>query len=80
MDEIEAGRAAFLRLLAELDETAEAVIPTAATADNFLIALTRNGQRTMITISEDDLIDLADDEEIAAEIRDQVAAALAKLG
>lgn len=72
MDEIEAGKAAFLKLLAEVAPDATAVIPTRATDDNFLIALTRGGRRAFVTVSEDDLIDLAENPDVVAEVRERV--------
>ncbi len=80
MDEVEAGRTVFLKLLGELDATAEAVIPTAATNDHFLIALTNPKGRTLISVNEDDFIDLAEDDEIVDEVREALKEALANIG
>jgi hypothetical protein len=77
VDEIEAGKAAFNALLAEVDPQASAVIPTRASDDRFLIALTSGGRRVFITVSEDDLIDLPEDADVAGEVRDRVREALA---
>ncbi|MFQ5508705.1 MAG: hypothetical protein ACE5FN_05115 [Leptospirillia bacterium] len=76
MDEIEAGKAAFIKLLAEIDPEATAVIPSRATADNFLISLTTPTKRVFITLAEDDLIDLAEDDDIVAEVREKMVEAL----
>ena len=80
MDEVEAGKAAFLKLLGEVDATAEAVIPSAATNDNFLIAVSNPKGRAFITVCEDDLIDLAEDEDIVEEVREKVREALENIG
>lgn len=76
MDEIEAGKAAFKALLAEVDPAAGAVIPTRASADRFLIALTSGGRRVFVTVSEDDLIALPEDPDVAALVRSRVREAL----
>lgn len=76
MDDIEAGKAAFLKLLAEVAPDATAVIPTRATSDNFLIALNLAGRRVFITVSEDDMIDLADQPDIIGEVRERIEEAL----
>lgn len=76
MDEVEAGKKAFLTLLAEVDPEATAVIPTRASSDQFLIALNRAGRRVFVTVSEDDMIDLAEAPDVVAEVRARVAEAL----
>lgn len=76
MDEIEAGKAAFNNMLAELDPQVQAVIPSRATDDRFLISLSKGGGRVFVTVDEDDLIDLEDDADVAAEVREKVAEAL----
>lgn len=76
MDEIEAGKAAFNALLAEVDPEARSVIPTRASDHRFLIALTSGGRRVFVTVSEDDLIDLPEDADVADEVRAKVREAL----
>jgi hypothetical protein len=76
LDEIEAGKAAFMELVADIAPDATAVIPTRATSDNFLIALNRAGRRVFITVSEDDLIDLAGEPDVIAEVRERIEEAL----
>ncbi len=80
MDDVEAGRAAFLKLLAQVDATATAVIPSAATQDNFLIALSNPKGRVFMTVCEDDLIDLVEDDDIVVEVRDKIREALESIG
>jgi len=77
VDEIEAGKAAFNALLAEVDPQASAVIPTRASDDRFLIALTSGGRRVFVTVSEDDLIDLPEAPDVAAEVQGRLREALA---
>jgi len=76
VDEIEAGKAAFLRLIAEIDPAIGVVIPSRATDDRFLIALTREGKRVFVTLLEDDLIDLEADADVRADVLGQVREAL----
>lgn len=80
MDELEAGKAAFLKLLADVAPGAQAVIPSAATQDNFLIAVSTAAGRAFLTVAEDDLIDLVDDPDIVAEVRARIGEAVAKIG
>jgi len=80
VDEIQAGKEAFLELLAQADPAVQAVIPSRATQDNFLISLTGPKGRVMITLSEDDLIDLAEDDDIMAEVQAQIDEALSGMG
>lgn len=80
MNEIEAGKAAFSNMLAELDPEVQAVIPSRATDDRFLIALSKGGGRVFITVDEDDLIDLEQDADVTAEVREKVEEALEGLG
>jgi len=80
LEEIEAGKAAFMSLLAALDPEVTAVIPTRATQDNFLISLSKAGKRTFVTLAEDDLIDLDGEADIIAEVRKHLQEALESLG
>ncbi|MDH4228420.1 MAG: hypothetical protein OEW11_01585 [Nitrospirota bacterium] len=79
VDDIEAGKAAFNRLLAEVAPGAQAVIPVRATDDRFLIALSRGGGRVFVTVAEDDLLDLEQDDRVTAEVRASVVKAVAGL-
>jgi len=79
MDEVEAGKSAFLELVAQVDSSLSAVIPSAATQDNFWIALSNDNGRAMLMVAEDDLIDLVDDEDIVAEVRVKVVEAADKI-
>ena len=75
-DEIEAGKAAFLAMVAAIDPEIVVVIPTRATQDKFLISLTRAGKRVFVTVAEDDLIDLPQDADVAGDVRVVVEEAL----
>lgn len=75
-DDVEAGKAAFLAMLAGIDPEITVVIPTRATQDKFLISLTRAGKRVFVTVAEDDLIDLPEVADVARDVRRQVDEAL----
>ncbi|HZR46048.1 MAG TPA: hypothetical protein VFA47_05070 [Candidatus Manganitrophaceae bacterium] len=79
MDEIEAGRAKFLEVLKKIDPKAEAVIPVRSTNNNFLISLTKGKARKFISVSEDDLIDMVDDDLIREAVETQIEEALAEM-
>jgi hypothetical protein len=72
MDEIEAGRAKFQEVLKKIDSQAEAVIPVRSTNNNFLISLTKGKARKFISVSEDDLVDMVDDDLIREGVEVQI--------
>jgi len=76
MDEIEVGRAKFLEVLKQIDPAAEGVIPVRATNSNFLISITRGKGRKFISVTEDDLIDMAADASIGHAVESQIREAL----
>lgn len=79
MDEIEAGRAKFVEVLKRIEPQAEAVIPVRSTNNNFLISLTKGKARKFISVSEDDLIDMVDDDLIREGVETQIEEALAEM-
>jgi hypothetical protein len=58
MDEMEAGKAKFVELVKACDPEVEVVIPTSPSRSQFLISLTKGGNRKFITVHEDDVLDL----------------------
>jgi hypothetical protein len=79
MDEIEAGREKFVEVLKKIDPQAAAVIPIRSTNNNFLISLTKGKARKFISVSEDDLIDMVDDDLIREGVETQIEEALAEM-
>jgi hypothetical protein len=79
-DELDAGKAALLALIAGLDPEVQVVIPVRATNDRFLISLSKGKGREFISVAEDDLLDLDGDATIRREVEAAVKAGLAKLG
>lgn len=78
-DEVEAGRAALLALIAQLDADVHVVIPVRATNDRYLIALSNGKAREFISIAEDDLLDLEQEPMVRREVEETVRAGLTKL-
>jgi hypothetical protein len=58
MDEFEEGKQKFLELVTSLDGTVEVVIPTTPSQSLFKISLSKEVNRTYITVHEDDILDL----------------------
>jgi hypothetical protein len=79
-DDIEAGKAALLALIAQLDTDVQVVIPVRATNDRYLISLSKGKGREFISIAEDDLLDLEQEPTIRREVDATIRAGLAKLG
>jgi hypothetical protein len=77
-DEFAPAKQRFLDLVREIDADVTVVIPERATQDAFRISLTRGSNRRFLTISEDDMLDLGEDERAAAKmhakLRGEIAA------
>ncbi len=79
MEEIEAGRQRFLELVTEVDGAVQVVIPVTPSNGLFLISLSKGQNRRFITLSEDDIIDLPQEADIAAKVGKVVKDAVAGL-
>ena len=64
MDELEAGKQKFLEVVKSLNSEVEVVIPTTPSNSLFLISLTKGPNRKFITVPEDDILDLPNEEDI----------------
>ena len=77
-DEFAPAKQRFVDLVHEIDPDVTVVIPERSTQDAFRISLTRGTTRRFLTISEDDMLDLVEDEHAAAKmharLRGEVAA------
>ena len=77
-DEFAPAKQRFIDLVHEIDPDVSVVIPERSTQDAFRISLTRGSNRRFMTISEDDMLDLVEDEHAAkklhAKLRQEVAA------
>jgi hypothetical protein len=79
MDEIEAGKQQFLSLVRETDPSVQVVIPVTPSNSMFLISLTKGANRKFITVPEDDIIDLPNEDDIRAKVAKVVKDAIAAL-
>jgi len=79
MEEMEAGKQRFLDLVKETDAAVQVVIPVTPSNSMFLISLTKGPNRKFMTVSEDDIIDLASDASILAKVTKTVKDAVAAL-
>ena len=72
MDEFEEGKQKFLELVTSLDGTIEVVIPTTPSQSLFKISLSKEVNRTYITVHEDDILDLPE----VSSVQDKTTAVL----
>jgi hypothetical protein len=79
MDEIEAGKQAFLELVKSVDAAVQVVIPVTPSNSMFLISLTKGPNRKFITVPEDDIIDLPNEHSIVTKVTKIVKDAIASL-
>jgi hypothetical protein len=79
MDELEEGKQRFLGLVREADPAVQVVIPVTPSNSMFLISLTKGANRKFITVPEDDILDLPNEDDIAAKVGKIVKDAIAAL-
>jgi len=79
MDEMEAGKQAFLEVVRSVDQTVQVVIPVTPSNSMFLISLTKGANRKFITVPEDDMLDLPNEADIRAKVTKVVKDAIAAL-
>ena len=79
MDELEAGKQKFLEIIKELDSEVEVVIPTTPSNSLFLISLTKGANRKFITVPEDDILDLPNEEDILKKTTSMLREAIGSL-
>ncbi len=79
MSEYEEGKQEFLKMVKGVDPSVEVVIPVTPSNSMFLISLTKGGNRKFITVSEDDLIDLSDQDDIRTKVTKTVRDAIGAL-
>ena len=78
-DEFTPAKERFIALVHELDSDVTVVIPERSTQDAFRISLTRGGNRRFMTVSEDDMLDLVEDERAAAKMHAKLRGEIAAL-
>ena len=79
MDELEAGKQKFLELVKELDSAVEVVIPTTPSNSLFLISLTKGPNRKFMTVPEDDILDLPNEQDILTKTTTMLKEAIGSL-
>ncbi len=79
MSEYEEGKQEFLKMVKGVDPSVEVVIPVTPSNSMFLISLTKGGNRKFITVSEDDLLDLPDQDDIRTKVTKTVRDAIGAL-
>ena len=78
-DEFGDGKKKLLELVTSLDGEVTVVIPVTPSRGNFLIALSKGKARKFISVAEDDMVDLPEDEEILKRITGEVQSAIMEL-
>lgn len=79
VEDMEAGKQKFLDLVKGLDAAVQVVIPTTSSNSLFLISLTKGSNRKFVTIPEDDIVDLPNEEDVRAKVSKVVKDAVAAL-
>jgi hypothetical protein len=79
MDEMEAGKQKFLDVIKGVDAAVQVVIPVTPSNSMFLISLTKGPNRKLITVSDDDILDLPNDAGILTKVTKVVKDAVAAL-
>ena len=78
-DEFAPAKQRFIDLVHEIDPDVVVVIPERATQDAFRISLTLGSNRRFVTISEDEMLDLVEDERAAAKMHAMLRGEIAGL-
>ena len=78
-DEFGEAKRRFIELVQEIDADVTVVIPERSTQDAFRISLTRGSSRRFMTVSEDDMLDVVEDERAAKKMHAQLRMEVARL-
>ncbi len=68
MSEFDEGKKKFLEVVKGVDAAVEVVIPVTPSNSMFLISLTKGPNRKFITVPEDDILDLPNEQDILAKV------------
>ncbi len=79
MDEFEDGKQKFIELVKGIDTGVEVVIPVSPSNSVFLISLTKGPSRKFLTVNEDDILDLPNEDDILKKVKQVVQDAVAAL-
>ena len=77
-DEFEEGKQKFVEVVKSIDGTVEVVIPVTPSRGNFLISLTKGKVRKFMSVNEDDIVELSEDEDILKKVTGEVKTAIAE--
>ena len=78
-DELEDGKKKFLQAVKAIDAAVEIVIPVTPSRGNFLVALSKGKARKFMSVGEDDILDLPEDEKILQKVTGDIKIAIAEL-
>ena len=78
-DEFDDGKKKFLEVVKSIDGAVEVVMPVTPSRGNFLISLTKGKARKFISIAEDDIVDLPNDEGIQKKVTGELQTAITEL-
>ena len=78
-DEFEDGKKKFLEAVKAINGAVEIVIPVTPSRGNFLIALSKGKARKFMSVAEDDILDLPEDETILQKVAGDIKNAIAEL-
>ncbi len=79
MSEVNNGKKIFNEIVQSIDQAVSVVIPESASNGLFLISLTKGNARKFMTVSEDDIVDLTEDDLIKDEVKDRVQGTISEL-
>jgi hypothetical protein len=79
MSEWDEGKQKFQELVSSIDPSVQIVIPVTPSNSLFLISLTKGPNRKFITVPEDDIIDLPEDQSIVAKVTKVIKDAIAAM-
>jgi len=68
VSEFDEGKKKFLEVVKGVDAAVEVVIPVTPSNSMFLISLTKGPNRKFITVPEDDILDLPNEQDILAKV------------
>jgi len=77
-DEFEEGKKKFVEVVKSIDGAVEVVIPVTPSRGNFLISLTKGKVRKFMSVNEDDIVELSEDEDILKKVTGEVKTAIAE--
>lgn len=78
-DEYTDGKNKFIEAVKAIDRDVEVVIPVTPSRGNFLIALSKGRARKFISVTEDDILDLPEDEQTHQKVSADIKSTIAEL-